>query len=246
MPVIWVFEINYLVSQSSALLISATEDLLANPVSHTGRTQLLDSVKGILEGTTNILDASDEFEIRKILNSNSLLVNLLKQIKNSSLEVKGHRDYIHLLKRLAQTVTSSCQLSTKRVKDIVSDKLAADLQDAILTVTRESNTYLTGCRMVLTWPTSEEAKQVHQTSQGILEMAIERINAIVTCKDADTFYANPSRQSNTSRYSIVKADLLSEPLAEKWKRSAPDTKKVCNEFLDESRKKQESINGTIH
>jgi hypothetical protein len=52
-----------IVSKSSTLLLDSTVELVSNPTSSVGRSNLLEAVKGILQGTTQILNIFDESEL---------------------------------------------------------------------------------------------------------------------------------------------------------------------------------------
>ena len=64
------------------MLIEGTNILRADPLSIVGRDKLLDSVKGILSGTTSILYVVDDAEVRKIINTSQLVVTKSAMIKS--------------------------------------------------------------------------------------------------------------------------------------------------------------------
>ncbi|KAI8896423.1 Vinculin family-domain-containing protein [Globomyces pollinis-pini] len=235
------------VSDASTLLISATADLVMNPVSGKGRNDLLEAVKGILQGTTRILDVFDDSEIHKILKLTKLLRSLLNSISIASLDSDQQKQYIHLLKRTTQAIFGACQLAQKRTKEIVSIRLADTLQECIHSIVQESNYYITATRMVLQWPDSVEAKQVQNISFKRIENESYRIDDIVCCKDSDDYYTQQSRglmNSNTSvddTFNRLKDELLGQPLSVPFKESPEATQNKCDEFIKSLEEKIKSV-----
>ncbi|KAJ3332633.1 hypothetical protein HDU76_013588 [Blyttiomyces sp. JEL0837] len=63
------------VSKASELLVTSTTKLVKDPHSNTGRQHLLESVKGILKGTTSILSVFDDAEVRRVITTSMQVRN---------------------------------------------------------------------------------------------------------------------------------------------------------------------------
>ncbi|KAJ3322065.1 hypothetical protein HDV06_003666 [Boothiomyces sp. JEL0866] len=230
------------VSDASNLLVSSTTLLARDPFSSKGRQDLLESVKGILEGTTRILDVFDDSEILKILQQTSLLRNLLLGLENFTGDLNNQTQYIHNIKRISQSIFTTCQLCSKRVGDIVSDQLALDLKDAIENIKNESGPYIQACKLFLTWPNARDAKDILTISRQNIENNTIKIDEIVTCKDYDEYAKKQAGEEKTNKYAEIKARLLSEPVSEQWKKSGTETDKLCKEFISEALKRNQAVN----
>ncbi|KAI8928410.1 Vinculin family-domain-containing protein [Entophlyctis helioformis] len=167
------------VTNASRSLIASTDELARNAVSPTGRSQLLEAVKGILSGTTGILNVFDDSEVRKILAASFRLRDLLDRLRagvpstvstsptlqmmlasptdagtpasaTSPTPATPQREYIQVVTLASQTIVALAQLSTKRVGELLSDLLQSQLQDAIRVLTKESPLLVSACKVVLT------------------------------------------------------------------------------------------------
>jgi uncharacterized coiled-coil protein SlyX len=222
-------------------LLNAAGDLKDDPHRSSARQELLEGVKGILHGTTRILDVFDESEIVKILKANELVRLLLEKVKVHPLDPSAHTDFVHILKRVGQAVFQACQAAQSRVKDLVSERLAQELQDAIRTISKESPNYLMCCNMLVTWPDSIEAKNALKASQALIVTETTKIDRIVTCKDPDEYFSSIGELKSLSKYQLHKEELLQSPLSEKWKQSASTTRNLVDNFIEQSRKEMEKL-----
>ena len=98
------------------------------------------------------------------------------------------QDLVNMIKRFVQCHINALQLSTKRVKEILSGRLSLDLVDAIECLSQESNFYLTACKLIASHKGSEEALATLITSQNRICKEFDRVEKIIACKDADDFY----------------------------------------------------------
>ncbi|KAJ3260967.1 hypothetical protein HK103_006922 [Boothiomyces macroporosus] len=226
------------VSDASNLLVSSTSLLARDPFSSKGRQDLLEAVKGILEGTTRILDVFDDSEMY----FTSLLRNLLLGLENFNGDLNNQAQYIQNIKRISQSIFTTCQLCSKRVGDIVSDQLALDLKDAIENIKNESGPYIQACKLFLTWPDARDAKEILTISRKNIENNTIRIDEIVTCKDYDEYAKKQGSEEKSNKYAEIKAKLLGEPLSEQWKKSSADTDQLCKEFMSEALKRNDKAN----
>ena len=124
------------VSKASFRLITGTTELSKNPYSKSGKNDLLESAKGILSGTSNVLYAFDNFEIRKIINIARLCSSKVESIEN---EISMQpQQLVQLLMQSSQIVVQLAQLANKRVSELLSPKLQQRLKTAVEDLTRES------------------------------------------------------------------------------------------------------------
>jgi hypothetical protein len=229
------------VISASLSLLNAAGDLKDDPHRSSARQELLEGVKGILHGTTRILDVFDESEIVKILKANELVRMLLDKVKEHPLDPSAHSEFVHVLKRVGQSIFLACQAAQTRVKDLVSDRLAQELQDAIRTISKESPNYLMCCNMLVSWPDNIEAKNALKASQALIVTETIKIDRIITCKDPDEYFASIVEPKPISKYQLHKDELLQTPLAEKWKQSAPTTRNLVDNFIEQSKKEMEKL-----
>ena len=213
-----------IVLEGSALLLHSTSQLFNNPVSHEGRQGLLEAVKGILDGTSAILEAFDEFEMRKIFNALKSTRDLLSLIQSQSLTPESEAAYVHILRRTAQAFNSASRLSGKRSKDIISVALAKHLDDAVMAFTRRTVHYLEACELQVQFEKSSDSKALFLVLVKELESLSLTIEKIVSCKDIEDYYPILAKDITKNELSMLlqklreeRDSLINEPLAQKWK-----------------------------
>ncbi|KAI8913670.1 Vinculin/alpha-catenin, partial [Gorgonomyces haynaldii] len=168
------------VSRASQLLVQAAQELRSNAFSPQGRQMLLDAVKGILSGTTGILDASDDADVRKILQSSSQLRQYCQELKQESADSPD--EFTKAAARLSQAVFHLSQLSTKRIGELLTDWLQIQLKDAINILVRESPLMIQSCKVYLVEPKQREHRHVLLVFLDRLVDASKRIDVIVQTK----------------------------------------------------------------
>ncbi|KAJ3110571.1 hypothetical protein HDU96_006468 [Phlyctochytrium bullatum] len=78
------------VLKASDLLLTSTSQLVRDPYSSPGRSQLLEAVRGILRGTTHVLSAFDDAEVRRIVaQSRTVRANIAKVDVNNVATATG-------------------------------------------------------------------------------------------------------------------------------------------------------------
>jgi hypothetical protein len=176
------------VADASSCLVAATAKLLGDPRSSYGRSNLLDGVKGILQGTTKILDVFDESEIVKILSATALLRTLLQKTLSLPVECSDHHEFLHVTKRMGQCIFHILQLATKRAKDTLSGLIEHELSNTIQALKEETFNYISSCKIMLSAPTATEAKQVYLNSHKTMEKLSYNLDTLVTCKDIEDYF----------------------------------------------------------
>jgi hypothetical protein len=142
----------------------------------------VDSVKGILSGTTGILDVYDDSEVRKILEASNQVRELAKAITEAPTR-QTINAYISCLTKLGQAIIPLCQLATKRIGELNLDILQIQLKDAIDIIVRESPSMVSSCKLFLADVTNDDNKAVISSFTKRLIYATLQIDLIVQCRD---------------------------------------------------------------
>jgi hypothetical protein len=140
--------------------------------------------------------------------------------------------FVHIIKRTSQAVFLTCQLSSKRSKEIISVKLAQELQEAITSLSKFSIHYLYSCEMIARYPTFIEAKKMFVDALKIIERLTFLIDKIVTCKDPDEYFAELTDKQKKIVMETTFLQLLekiqAKPMSEHYKAS----KESCDDLVD--------------
>jgi hypothetical protein len=231
-----------LVAEASSILVGATADLLQDPKSQKGRQDLLEGVKGILKGTSGILDVFDESEILKILTATASLRTLLSQTLSLKVDPTGHDEFLHATKKVSQCVLQIEQLCTKRTKDMLSSQMESDLKRILGALREETLNYISTCRILLSQPNSNDAKMIFITSQKLLEKISLNIEDLIKCKDTDEFYEQKSLFYKV--VSLKNAHLKCKELIAS-SASIADLTSNCENYIATSKKYLGEVNGII-
>eukprot|EP00842_Homolaphlyctis_polyrhiza_P005719 jgi/Hompol1/6148/HPOL_002653-RA len=195
------------VTQSSQLLVGSTQLLATDPLSQTGRNQLLEAVKGVLSGTTRVLDVFDDSEVRRIISASTSLRQTLSRLRTGlnplpplpnptqsdpssaspqSQQPITQKEYIQFVKMASQTVVDLAQLSTKRINELLADSMKSQLGYAIATLTQTSPMIVSACKLVLT--AAEDQSTALAVMAGVCDRMFQaclRIEEIVLWKGDD-------------------------------------------------------------
>ncbi|KAI8818931.1 Vinculin/alpha-catenin [Fimicolochytrium jonesii] len=177
------------VTKAAQLLVSSTGDLVTDPYSASGRRDLLESVKGILSATAQVLSVFDDAEVRKILNACSLLRTFLTSIAKGSPPPEGTQAYVQTIAQASQTIVVLAQLTNKRVAELLYLVLQTRLRAAIGSITKESPVLINACKLSLTNPGSEAAKQSIVDTCDRLTDAVGEIEIVVQFTTEDEGHA---------------------------------------------------------
>jgi hypothetical protein len=148
---------NLPVSKASLRLVKGTELLKIDPLSASGKTELLDSAKGILAGTSNVLYAFDNFEIRKIINC-ARFCSLKSYIIKMESATFQPQQMVQCLMHISQIVVQLAQVTNKRISELLSRVLQQRLKTAVDEITRESPLLITSSKALLQAPTNPYLK----------------------------------------------------------------------------------------
>lgn len=117
-------------------------------MSKVGKNELLDSAKGILAGTSNVLYAFDNFEIRKIINCARLCSLKAYIIKMESANFQPQQ-MVQCLMQISQVIVQLAQLTNKRITELLTPVLQQRLKTAVDEITRESPLLITSSKALL-------------------------------------------------------------------------------------------------
>ncbi|KAI9094399.1 Vinculin/alpha-catenin [Phlyctochytrium arcticum] len=167
------------VTNSAQNLVNATHDLGKDPYSPKGRQLLLEGVKGILSGTTAVLNVFDEAEVRKILSAASVMRAFLDAISLGPASPKDTSVYVQTIAQTSQTIVVLTQLTNKRVSELLYEVLRTRLKAALATLMRESGVLIGACKVSLVYPDNKNAVDGRkQTCQRLLD-AVKEIEIVV-------------------------------------------------------------------
>ncbi|KAK5670752.1 hypothetical protein QVD99_002523 [Batrachochytrium dendrobatidis] len=211
------------VSTTSKILVSSVKELKQNPVSNLGRTQLLEAVKGILSGTTHILQVVDDAQVRKILAASTVfrdhlsgLLNCPSKQSDDQLFQQKAKAYIQCVTQMSQRVVVLAQLASQRVGEILSDFMQQELQEAIKVLTKESPLVVSACKMVITQPGIETSASIMKSICEQLRDASLRIDEIVLWKgdeDHSTVINQISSHENAEKRRKAAMHMIVEPFS---------------------------------
>ncbi len=146
---------------------------------------------------------------------------------------------VHLIKQFTQKLVSCLQLATKRVKEIMSDRLAGELAECVDCISKEAHFLMVAFKMVASWPTSSQAVELLNISSSKIIGEMVKLEKIIMCKDADEYYQtldsgrkSISATAPLAHYQLIRNQVFSEPLAAQWKKSASETRVNIHEFMN--------------
>ncbi|KAJ3285688.1 hypothetical protein HK104_009373 [Borealophlyctis nickersoniae] len=172
------------VTKSSQLLVSSTSDLVKDPFSSSGRQRLLEAVKGILSGTTDVLNVFDDAEVRKILSACNTLRTHLASISKGIAAAPSQQAYVTSIAQASQTIVTLAQLTNKRVTELLYAILQTRLKAAVAVLTKESPLLITACKITLVTP-GPDAENLRSTSCQRLEETCREIEIVVQFRSED-------------------------------------------------------------
>jgi hypothetical protein len=194
------------VTQASDLLLKSITQLVKDPYSTYSRSRLLESVKGILKGTTDILSVFDDLEIRKIVatatrtrqNLSKLesidTVLIAANLKEKKSKTPPSQDpihdpstvehFLHVVSLCAQCVFHLAQQATQRTQEVLNPTVQKRLTCLVDTLVKESPMLISACKVALQNPELGEAKVVRKGSCQRLLGTCREIEILVQyCSD---------------------------------------------------------------
>lgn len=166
------------VSDASELLLKSTGELSKAPKSSAGRGMLLEAVKGILRGTTDILYVHDDSEVRKILNSSKHVRSLIADLDTTPTKDTA-KQHVALLSQLAQAIIPLLQFSTKRISEITAEALQFQLRQTVEFIVTESPNLLNSAKTFLVEPSNADGKKLLQNNCERIVSLTKTIDMIV-------------------------------------------------------------------
>ncbi|XP_067655862.1 vinculin-like isoform X6 [Haliotis asinina] len=142
------------VEQSSVLLLQASELLRADPYSVPARKKLIDGSRGILQGTSALLLAFDESEVRKIIR---VCKNVLEYLAITEV-VDRMEDLVTYVKNLSPVLTKMTKEVDNREKELTHQVHRDMLVRSLEQVKNYTPVLISGVKIFIT---------AKQTSQGI-------------------------------------------------------------------------------
>ncbi|RKP01546.1 hypothetical protein CXG81DRAFT_11819 [Caulochytrium protostelioides] len=135
------------VSASADQLVDAAKRL-AIASSPQDMARLADAVRGILTGTSAVLHASDDAEVRKILTaSNAVRTYLLRLTRLAAQEAP--REQITVIAGATQQGVVLAQLCTRRVNELLHPMLQTRLRAAVEVLVKDSPLLVSGTKLAL-------------------------------------------------------------------------------------------------
>jgi hypothetical protein len=167
------------VNRAAELLLESARDLKANPLSFKGRQKLIDASKGLLNGTTRLLDVYDDSEVRKI-------VRMCDDCKHNIDVLKTISDVQSLIKTIKPTcdyLVQLTQFSTKRIDEILLPAMQVKLRHAVDEVTQASSLMVTSSKAVVQNPTNKAAAESRNHCCDRVKQALDEIIVAVTTRE---------------------------------------------------------------
>jgi len=162
-------------------MLSSAQHLKEDPCSKEGRRLLVDATRGILNGVTDLLNAYDDYNVRKIVQLCDELVSYYEKCRDNT-EAQRIIDAIKICSRYSVKLAS---LATQRIAEFLSDKLKKELQGAIDLLTKTSPLLISSCKAYLQNPQKESTVNGFHNVCNTLIHATNEIKRIVQINEVD-------------------------------------------------------------
>ncbi|TPX30553.1 hypothetical protein SmJEL517_g05898 [Synchytrium microbalum] len=171
------------VSVASLMLVGATDDLKNDPFAKAPKQTMLDAIKGVLSGTTHLIYAVDDSDVRKIVTACDTAIKLYSAIPTTS--IAPPQPLIHLIQQTSTVLVTVVQLSTKRVSELLQPMLQTRLKGALQSLQRESPLLITATKsLILGGGKPEAAESVRDIVARLVKSLLE-IKIIVQIREDD-------------------------------------------------------------
>jgi len=170
-----------IVEKASDTLLESSKCLKEDPYSKKGRDLLVDATKGILEGITNLLNAYDDFNIRKIVLLCNELIDNYKKCRDNT----DPQKIIDAIKFTSRFSVKLASLATQRVSELLSDALKKELQGAIDLYVKTCPLLISSCKGYLSNPQKESTMNGFHNVCNTLIHTTEEIKRIVQINEID-------------------------------------------------------------
>ncbi len=172
------------VMDASGLLLVSTSELKTDARSSSAKTKLLDATKGILKGTTGILNAFDDFEVRKIIRNIQHLSNETEIIKAYPQTITNAQKLVHTIAKVAQMIVHVAQAVTARATEVVSLVSSTRLNLAVTGLSKESPLLINSVKIMLQHPSDQNCQLMKNLScDRIISVCQDMIDALQLQED---------------------------------------------------------------
>jgi len=134
------------VEEASHLLIQASDMLRADPFSAAARKKLIEGSRGILQGTSALLLAFDESEVRKIIR---ICKNVLEYLAITEV-VESIEDLVTFVKNLSPVLTKMAKEVDSREKELTHQVHREWLQRSLEQVKQLTPSLISGIKIFVT------------------------------------------------------------------------------------------------
>ncbi|KAI3633133.1 hypothetical protein MIR68_009208 [Amoeboaphelidium protococcarum] len=186
---------------SVQILLEAASEIKFDSFSKKGRAMLVDAAKGILQGTTHLLDAYDDGEVRKIVNLCASTKTVLSKL-DQTFEVQ---QIIAIIKPACQQLVDLTALANRRVDELLFPALQTRLRDAIQNITKTSNLVVSSSKAVAQNSKNQSIIQSRSVCLSYISELVEEISKVVQIRDwVEPSYSDVIGQLVNSRGDIRK------------------------------------------
>lgn len=163
------------------MLVGATDDLKNDPFAKSPKQVMLDAIKGILSGTTKLVYAVDDSDVRKIVVACDTAIRLYSAIPTTP--SNPPQPLIQLVQQTSNVLVNVVQLSTKRVAELLQPLYQTRLKGAIQTLQRESPLMVTAIKSLILGGGKQEAAASVKDIERILHASLEEIKVIIQTRE---------------------------------------------------------------
>lgn len=156
-------------NEGGNLLVDTTVALAQEPLSFKHRQQLLESIKQIMFGISEILNVYDDYEVGKVLQIAVKAKATLTELKDSSLSVES---VISVLRLGCQLLVQLVHQTNARIDELLSETQKVQLRYAVDTISKD-NSSLVSCIKASFQFSNDAAAQ-----QARLDMCDSQIEAV--------------------------------------------------------------------
>lgn len=160
-------------------MVETCKALKNSPYDKPSRAKLVEASKAILQGTTDILSAYDDSEVRKIVKLCQSSREQLKQLKS----IFELNDLLKIIRPACQSLVDLTALAKRRVDEILFPALQARLRDDIENINRSSGLLVSSSKAVVQNSKNEGSIQSRDFCCDRLTDIISDIEIVVQIRD---------------------------------------------------------------
>ena len=160
-------------------LVTASQDLVKDPTSNNHIQKLMDGVRGLFTGTSNLLDAFDSAEVRKILSVSKVIQETLSTILSHHVNALTQDVFISNVSAVSQSLVQLTQLCHKRSADLLTDELEIELKNRTNALSITGPSLVSSCKLLFVDRQSIDAFNVMKSVCDQIVATCKRIEEIV-------------------------------------------------------------------